>query len=95
MVSEKEFSQQVVDLARMLGYKVYRTWRSIHSPAGYPDLCLLKPPRLIYAELKTDKRSSKLSQEQARWLWELRKVAECYVWRPRQFDKIVGVLNNA
>lgn len=44
-ISEKAFSQLVVDLARLLGWSVYRTWLSVRSPAGFPDLVLAKPGR--------------------------------------------------
>jgi len=36
--TEKQFAQQVVDLARLLGWQVYRTWLSVRSQAGFPDL---------------------------------------------------------
>ncbi|WP_376793087.1 VRR-NUC domain-containing protein [Thermoflexus sp.] len=92
-ISEKDFSQQVVDLARLLGWKVYRTWLSIRSPAGFPDLVLAKPGRpLILAELKTER--GKLSPAQEEWLATLRQVPgiEVYVWRPGDWEEIVRVL---
>lgn len=75
-LSEKHFSQQVVDLARALGWRVYRTWLSIRSPAGFPDLVLVRQrpaPRLIFAELKTD--TGKTTPEQDAWLEDLAAVA--------------------
>jgi hypothetical protein len=69
----------------------YCTWRSIHSPAGYPDLCLAKPGRLIYAELKSEK--GKVSDKQREWLDTLKAAgAEAYVWRPSQFEEAVEIL---
>ena len=92
--TEKELREQIRDLAQFLGWRFYFTWTSMHSPRGMPDLILCRPPRLIFAELKTDKRKSKLSPEQARWLWELRRVpgVEVYVFRPRQLERIVKIL---
>ena len=53
-VTEKEFMRQVSDLARIFGWRVYHPWLSIHSERGWPDLALVKPPRLILAELKRE-----------------------------------------
>lgn len=93
-ITEKQFQQQIADLAKLFGWKYSHPWLSIHSPRGFPDCVLLRPPRLIFAELKTDRHKSKLSQPQASWLWELRKTPnlEVYVWRPRRINKIVEVL---
>jgi hypothetical protein len=44
-LTEKDFTRQVRDLAEMLGWKFYHPWLSIHSPRGFPDLALCKPPR--------------------------------------------------
>lgn len=92
MITEKQFSQQVVDLARLLGWKVYRTWTSIHSPAGFPDLTMVRGDRLIFAELKSD--TGKLSEKQADWIEALRETgkAQVFLWRPEQLEEIAEVL---
>lgn len=75
-LTEKQFSQQVVDLARLLGWRCYFSWTSLHSPAGFPDLVLVRrrpAPRLILAELKTD--TGKTTPEQDAWLEDLEAVA--------------------
>ena len=49
--------------------------------------------RIIYAELKTDKPSSQLSDAQREWLLLLTDCgAETYVWRPSDYDRVVLVL---
>lgn len=40
---EKDFQQLVVDFARLNNWLVYFTWRSIHSPAGFPDCVFVRP----------------------------------------------------
>jgi len=93
VITEKEFEAQVKELAvKYFGWRFYHPYLSIRSVRGFPDITLLRPPRLIFAELKTDK--GKLSVHQAQWLWELRKVLgiEVYIWRPRQTEHIVEVL---
>jgi hypothetical protein len=90
-ITEKQFQRQVEQLAKLLGWVYYHTWRSIHSPAGFPDLVLVKPPKIIFLELKTGK--NKLSPAQAEWLELLTQcglTALCVY--PDDFDKIVNML---
>ena len=93
-ITEKQFREEIRDLSKLFGWKFWFCWTSIHSPRGMTDLILLRPPRLIFAELKTDKRSSKLSPAQAQWLWMLRKVPgiEVRIWRPRMLERIAEIL---
>src|SRR6185503_19714483 len=79
-MSERQLRDAVVSCARLLGYRAYWTWNSKHSPAGYPDLCLAKGSRLIFAELKVGKR--KPTPDQLEWLAALSAVpgVEAFVW---------------
>jgi hypothetical protein len=92
VMSEKDFEAGVKKLARMFGWKYYHTWKSIHSPAGFPDCNLVKPPRIIYAELKSDK--GQLTPEQKEWLALLGQCPGCevYLWRPADIEEITKVL---
>jgi len=93
-ITEKDFRQQVVDLARILGYMAYFSWTSIHSPRGFPDLVLCNPEqkRIIYAELKSEK--GKPTEKQVEWLNALDACGqEVYLWRPSNFEVIVEILN--
>ena len=89
--SEKDFRQMVCELARLLKWEYYFTWLSIHSPSGFLDLVLVKPPQIIFVELKTD--VGKLSSNQKRWI-ELLEACGCDVriWRPMMWDEIVDRL---
>lgn len=101
-LTEKHFAQQVVDLAKIYGWRVYKTWLPIHSPSGFPDLVLVRTSGasrvgLIFAELKSAK--GKTSPKQDEWLADLRTVAmwcapyvEVHLWRPTDFDDIARVL---
>lgn len=99
--TEAGFTAAVLDLAKLHG------WRSAHfRPAmtahgwrtpvqgdgkGFPDLVLVRGPRIIFAELKAAK--GRLSDEQEAWLADLRGTpAEVYVWRPDDWDAIVQIL---
>jgi len=92
LITEKQFRQQVIDMAKMFGWKCYFTWASIHSPRGIPDLVLCRPPRLVLAELKTMK--GKVTPHQQEWLDLLEQCpgVETFVWRPSDWDEIVAVL---
>ncbi len=93
-VTEKTFRQQVIGFAKLYGWKCYFSWTSIHSPRGYPDLCLCKPPRLVFAELKTMKKTSRPSPEQIEWLDLLSATPHCevFLWRPDCWEVIQTVL---
>ena len=90
-ITEKQFLQQVTELCRLLGYDYYHTWKSIHSPAGYPDLTIVKSPRLIFVELKIGK--AKLTIFQEKWMQYFRDCGvEAYVWRDTMWEEIVECL---
>lgn len=88
-VSEQQFMQAVIDLARLGRWLVYHTHGSRHSTAaGYPDLCLVKNTRLIFAELKSP--HGRVTPAQAAWLQALGAVQTVHaaVWRPGDWDVI-------
>ena len=91
-ITENQFESQIRDLAEMFHWRYYHPFLSKWSERGWPDIVLLRAPRLILAELKSDK--GKLSIHQARWLWELRKVRniEVKIWRPRHIERIAECL---
>lgn len=90
MITEKQFEAQVKDLAKIFGWKYYHTWRSIHSPAGFPD-CVFVRERVVFAELKTD--TGQPSLEQYEWLATLADAGqESYLWRPDDIEEIAEVL---
>ena len=101
MISEADFLGQVIDLAHLCGWRVQHVrpawsnkgWRTpIQGDPGFPDLVLVKQPRVIIAELKSDKGS--VDHEQRAWLTELAGCpgVESYVWKPRIWDDIVAIL---
>jgi hypothetical protein len=100
-ISEADFMRQVTDLAEILGWswahfrpaETARGWRTpVSGPLGkgFPDLVLVKGPRLIFAELKRD--GGKLTPDQERVAIALGGAATTYVWHPVDFDMIAETL---
>lgn len=106
-MTEKQLSQAIVDAAGLLGWLVYRTHDSRRSPAGFPDLVLVKPPRIVFAELKTE--TGRLQPDQVKWLAGLSAIAGdvadltvgglpaivVALWRPSDLDRALALLRGA
>lgn len=102
---EQAFQATVVDVAHLAGWRVAhfraaRTSMGWRVPvtadgAGWPDLVLVRPPRLIFAELKSEIGTVK--PRQLEWLEVLRLLpqAEVFVWRPSDWDSLVEVLTGS
>lgn len=91
-ISEKDFMGQVIVLAKARGWFVYHTYDSRRSEYGFPDLVMVRAPRLIFAELKRE--HGHLTDEQAMWLNQLRSAyqEEVYVWYPSEWESIEAIL---
>ena len=104
-LTEKAFQHQVEHLAHVFGWRLYHAlpamnhagrWRTAQSgDIGFPDLVLAHPIKgLICAELKT--QTGRVTESQRTWLNYLEAAgAECYVWRPSDFDAIKTRLQGA
>jgi L-ascorbate metabolism protein UlaG (beta-lactamase superfamily) len=100
--SERDFQGFVVSYAGWQGWKrIYHTYDSRRSPEGFPDLVMVRPPRLVIAECKTEK--GKVTAAQQAWLDDLLATQvhldsfafptpEVYLWRPSDTDKIMELL---
>ena len=101
-MTEAQFQDMVIKLAKLYGWRVYHTYDSRRSVAGFPDLTLVraKTGQLIMAELKTD--TGRQTPEQLDWMEDLSKVAACdkctcghfsvAIWRPRDWEFIKQTL---
>ena len=89
-MSEKEFQAQVVQLARLLGWRVYHTHDSRRSPAGFPDLVLVRNC-ILFVELKTDCGTVKL--EPTEWIEAIVAAGgTAAIWRPKDWKQIEAIL---
>ena len=90
--SEKHFLGRVTRLAELYGWVVWHTLDSTGTRAGEPDLRMVRPPRYILAELKSE--HGRLRPEQCTALGLLQQCPgiETYVWKPRDWVRIVEAL---
>jgi hypothetical protein len=88
-MNEADWQAQIKDAARTFGWLYYHTRYSFGSDKGWPDTALIRPPRLVLAELKTER--GKLTADQAVMLEALKQCTsvEAYVWRPGELDDVV------
>ncbi len=93
-MTEAELQETVREIAKTTGWLYYHTYRSKRSPAGFPDVVLVRPPRVIFAELKSEK--GVLTDDQHHWMDTLRLArprVEAYVWRPADVNQIAVTLS--
>src|SRR5262245_12924791 len=91
-VTEREFREALVGEAEGLGWRAYWTWRSDHSPSGWVDVVLLRPPEPpLFAELKAERGA--LTGPQRGCLAALRACGQRgFRWRPSDWREVDAVL---
>lgn len=99
---ESAWQDQVVGLARFYGWdRIFhapqqgaggRAFRQYPEGTGFPDLVLVRPPELIFAELKAE--GGRVSTTQQAWLDALAEVdgASVYLWRPGDWHEVERIL---
>lgn len=93
---EDLFQSHVRGLAQLYGWGPdYHTYDSRRSPPGFPDLVLVRPPRVIFAELKVGR--GVLTPYQRVWRDALLRCpgVEYFCWYPRDLLEIERVLRRA
>ena len=104
--SERAFQSQVIAYARLMGWTIWHDAatntarrcgacgtirRTPRNAAGLPDLILVRRPRVVWAELKSER--GRLTDDQRSWIEELRACGQaCYVWRPSDWQEVERVL---
>jgi hypothetical protein len=88
-ISEAAFQRLVEDLAEFWGWRKFHDHDSRQNAAGLPDLLLVRPPVLIFAELKTMR--GRLRLEQNRWAGDLLRCpgVTYRLWRPQDWLRIL------
>lgn len=86
-ITEREWQDQVIAWAKRAEWLVHHVHDSRKDEwgchPGFPDLVLVRAPRVLFVELKRDR--GYVSTLQAVWLASLRASpgVETYTWRPR------------
>lgn len=91
-VTETQLREQIRDLCKIIGWKFYFTFNSMHSPKGMTDLILCKPPRILFVELKREGQNLKPDQEVWRDLLLQCPGVEWYLVRPADIEWFTEVL---
>jgi len=91
LVTEKAFQAQVMQLAKICGWWCYHTFDSRRSQPGFPDLVLIRAPKIVFAELKSEK--GKVSQDQELVLAQLELSGmDVRIWRPSDWPEVERTL---
>lgn len=106
-MTEGDLLKAVIDLAHVFGWLVAHFRPAMNARgqwmtavqgdgAGFPDLVLVRPPNIIFAELKGPK--GRTTEAQRKWLQILEQASKAsayvrtYEWKPADWDRIVEVL---
>lgn len=108
--TEADLLAYVRRTARLLQWRAYHTLWSVGSDGGMPDLILVRPPRVLFAELKTERgkltkgrlhptnrgRRTRWTDGQLEWLADLAHCpgVETYLWRPSDAQEIAQILQD-
>ena len=88
---ERDLQRNVQELARAYGWADWHVLRSKGMRAGFPDLVLIRPPDLVWVELKSEK--GRLSPAQKEMHEMLRACGQqVYLWYPGNEEEIMEVL---
>lgn len=86
-MTEAQLQQRITDLADWLGLRYHHETDSRKSRPGFPDLVIVGPHGVVFAELKA--QHGRVTAEQQAWHDDLKRAgAEVYIWRPDSWDFI-------
>ena len=91
-LTEAQFQRQVTDLAAWHRLRVFHSGDSRRDTGtGFPDLVIVGPGGVVFAELKT--ATGRPTRAQLDWLDALRATGiDAYLWRPTDLPRIRAVL---
>lgn len=92
-IPEKDFQKRITDLCDWLGLRWYHSNDSRRDNAGFPDLVIVGPGGVVFAELKS--RTGRVSAAQEHWnLALLMAGQEAFIWRPEDWATIEAKLKS-
>ena len=91
-VTEQEMLNQLMAEAGKAGWYAYHTYDSRRSKAGFPDVVLMKPPRMILIELKGPRGHASSDQKMVMQLArECTHIHAGFVWPAGLSDLLAGL----
>ena len=93
VVTEAQWQQTVVDAAELFGWWVFHDHDSRRNQAGFPDLCLIRPPRVLFLELKRQTGKVTRAQEEVLGMLAACPGVEERVARPSDWPSLVEWLS--
>lgn len=90
-MSEVELQNQIIDRAKTYKWWWWHDKDSRLNNSGLPDLILIRPPRLIFAELKRQRAHLRPAQKVCLQLLRQIPCIEVNVWRP--IDLLNGTID--
>ncbi len=93
LVTEASWQATVVEAADLFGWYCYHNPDSRRSNAGFPDLVLIRPPRVMFLELKRE--TGRLSPTQRDIVAALENCpgVEVHVARPSDWEQVCSWLS--
>ena len=91
-LTEADMQAGIVEAAQLAGWLCYHTRDSRGSAAGFPDLVLVRPPEMLFLELKGP--GGRVSDEQAEWIEALQGCDQLHaavLW-PAGYDALLSHL---
>ena len=92
-VTEQDFQETVVQAAEMFGWWHYHVADSRRSRPGFPDLVLIKPPKVIFLEVKREKGRLTVAQAGVLAMLEDCSEVQAAVVRPTDWAQVVEWLS--
>lgn len=88
VITEAQFQETVVDAAELFGWWVFHDNDSRRNRAGFPDLVLIRPPRVVFLELKREKGRVSPVQAEVLGMLDGCDTVETHVARPSQWSDV-------
>lgn len=91
-MTEAELQDTVITAAEFHGWQVFHDRDSRTNRPGFPDLVLVRPPTVLFVELKSEK--GRVRPEQQTWLDALEQCSDVAsgLVRPSQLDALLRTL---
>lgn len=94
IATEGEFMAALMGVADRFGWLIFHDYDARRNRAGFPDIVLAKPPRLLVLECK--RQDGRVTPEQQRWIDALTACGvDARIVRPVDYDDLLEILSGA